>query len=433
MVHRRRALLRRPPHSRPAVPSRIKDSNVWLINATILLVGMAYGMAISILAVFLSGRGYTESDIGALAAWFALGIVAFSIPAGAVIRKTSARSTLIFSLLFYAIAVAAFPFVANNFWQAAAVRFVDGAASVGIWVSCETILLSRAGEKHKAFATTLYAISIALGYMLGPFAATIMVTQLPIEGAFMGAGLISMLTLGLVLWRLDGDRGGQPQNGAYPEEHALENEPQTALLTLTWRIKTSCFGTFAYGYFQASVVLFLPLYLIASKGIDADLTITIPGFFALGMLLFSNAAGRLGDRYGHLLLMRLLAVPGCFTVVAFVLLDEFWMMAIAVTMAGATLASISPISLALQGVIVKPNDYSRSNAIYNAFYAGGMLLGPPLSSRLIRDFDGSVMLYHLGALWAAFIVFAIVFARDDPATRVDLLPPSTPTPDAPVM
>ena len=35
----------------------IKDPNIWLVNATIAVVGVAYGMAISILAVFLDKRG----------------------------------------------------------------------------------------------------------------------------------------------------------------------------------------------------------------------------------------------------------------------------------------------------------------------------------------------------------------------------------------
>ena len=83
--------------------------------------------------------------------------------------------------------------------------------------------------------------------------------------------------------------------------------------------------------------------------------------------------------------------------------------------AGASLASISPVSLALQGVIVRHEDLSRANAIYNAFYAAGMLLGPPISSRLFDRFGGAVMLYHLAALWAAFVLFTTVFAKDDPA------------------
>ncbi len=90
-------------------------------------------------------------------------------------------------------------------------------------------------------------------------------------------------------------------------------------------------------------------------------------------------------------------------------------MAVAVFAAGATLASISPISLALQGVVTPKHDYSRSNAFYNLFYAAGMLFGPPASSLVFRRFGGAAMLYHLAALWMAFVAFATVFAADDPA------------------
>jgi hypothetical protein len=53
--------------------------------------------------------------------------------------------------------------------------------------------------------------------------------------------------------------------------------------------------------------------------------------------------------------------------------------------------------------------------MYNTFYAAGMLLGPPISSALFVRFGGAVMLYHLAALWAGFVVFSLVFFRDDPA------------------
>uniref|UniRef100_UPI000B15D3B5 MFS transporter n=1 Tax=Aeromonas sp. EERV15 TaxID=1833892 RepID=UPI000B15D3B5 len=78
---------------------------------------------------------------------------------------------------------------------------------------------------------------------------------------------------------------------------------------------------------------------------------------------------------------------------------------------------ISPLSLALQGVVTAPRDYARANSLYNVFYAAGMLLGPPASSAIYQAEGGVAMLYHLAALWAAFVVFTIVFAGDDPASR----------------
>jgi MFS family permease len=388
-----------------SVSERIPDRNVWRIYLTTFALGLAYGMAISVLAVFLAARGFTKRDIGSLAAWFAAGIVALSVPMGALIRRFSARATLAASLGGYALCVGAFPFL-DSYAAVAGVRFFDGACSVGIWVSSETILLARARADHKAFTTSLYAISLAVGYVVGPLLARLLVATVPLPLAFVTAAALSALACGFVVLRLERDP---------PALDTRNERAKTPFWGILLRIKTSCFATFAYGYFQASVVLFLPLYLIESKGIGERDTVVIPAFFAAGMLVFSNLAGRIGDRHGHLLVMRLLACVGLTMIFGFAFLQSFALMCGAVFVAGATLASISPVSLALQGVVTEPSDYSRATAIYNAFYAAGMLLGPPVSSRLFEGMGGATMLHHLAALWAAFVGFTMIFFRDDPA------------------
>jgi MFS family permease len=409
------------------VRDRIKDPNIWLIYAAIFLLGIAYGISISITAIFLDARGYTKSDIGTLAAWFALGIVALSLPMGALIRRFSGRTTLVASLLGYAAVVTAFPYM-PSYTAIAGVRFLDGAFSVGIWASCETILLLRSDKDNKAFVTSLYAICMAVGYVLGPVIAKGLVAVAPMTLAFLVSGAIataSALVVLLLLEREPLEDAHVPEPEFDPSLDAQQTgglyrapAPTRAPLSsgeILWRIKTSCFAIFAYGYFQASVVLFLPLYLIEAKGIPHDRTIVIPAFFAAGMLLFSNYAGRLGDRYGHLLVMRVLGAIGTAMILGFVFLDAYPLMCAAVFVAGASLASISPVSLALQGAIADRRDYSRANAIYNAVYAAGMLLGPPASSVIYGRLGGVPMLYHLAALWAAFVLFTAVFFRDDPA------------------
>jgi len=397
--------------------SKIRDRNIWTIYAAILLLGIAYGISIALIAHHLDLRGFTKPDMGSLASWFALGIVSFSLPMGGLIRRLSAKTTLVLSLSGYAASVTLFPGL-TSFTAIAADRFMDGACSVGIWISCETILLVRAPRGMKAFVTTIYAMAVAIGYVVGPLAAEQIARFASIHQAFLVSGGLAALSALLVVLRLDPDDG--------TAEHAHEGAHDGAALDpdtgaplgfgpLLDRIKTSCFGTFAYGYFQASVVLFLPLYLMESKGIARSDTIVIPGFFALGMLLFSNLAGRYGDRHGHLRVMRVLAVIGAVMVLGFVFLSTYAMMAAAVFVAGATLAAISPVSLALQGVVTLPRDYGRANSIYNAFYAAGMLFGPKVSSILFARYGGAAMLFHLTALWLAFIAFTVVYAADDPA------------------
>ena len=280
---------------------RVPDPNVWRIYRVTLALGTAYGTAISVIATFLAAHGVGKLAIGQLAAWFAAGIVTFSLPMGPLVRRFSGKHVLAVSLAGYAAAVTVFPFV-RPFWAIAALRFFDGACSVGVWVSSESILLSRSGKHNKAFVTSLYAIAVACGYVGGPLAAYLCNRFLPQEDAFLLAGLIAIGAAIYVLLRLSPDLRGS----AVSDQSSLASAPQRSAFRLLGRIKTSCFGTFAYGYFQASVVLFLPLYLMERKGITLQQTTLVPAFFAGGMLLFSNYAGRLGDRYGHLLLMRIL-------------------------------------------------------------------------------------------------------------------------------
>jgi MFS family permease len=150
--------------------SKIRDKNIWIIYGAILTLGVAYGIAISLLALQLDGRGFTKSQMGSLASWFGLGIVALSLPVGWAIRRFSAKSTLVTCLAGYAVTVSLFPSL--DAYSALAVdRFFDGAFSVGVWVSCETILLSRAERGIKAYVTSLYAVAIAIGYVVGPLTA----------------------------------------------------------------------------------------------------------------------------------------------------------------------------------------------------------------------------------------------------------------------
>lgn len=397
---------------------RIPDRNIWVIYVSILLLGIAYGVSIAVLAIHLKAHGIPKVAMGGLAAAFALGIVLFSIPTGSIVQRFGAKKTLLASLVGYAVCVSVFPFLTTTTGLSVA-RFFDGAFSVGIWVAAETALLARSDKTNKAFVMSLYGMSLAIGYIMGPILATGVVPLAGTAGTFVAAGILAAVSAVVILLRFDGHEpaGGAhgPSDDASPDAGpAPKQAPPIPALSLIWRIKTSCFGTFSYGYFQASVVIFLPLFLIEAKGIKEERTILITAFFAAGMLLSSSVVSRLGDRYGHLLVMRSLGAIGGVMVASFVLLTSFEGMCAAVFVAGGTLAAISPVSLALQGVIMPRHELGRANSFYNAFYAAGMLLGPIVSSLFFTRMGGGEMLIHLSAMWAVFVIFTIVFASDDP-------------------
>lgn len=377
------------------------------------LFGVSSGISLALTPLLLTTRGFDKEALGTLALFFAAGLVSFSLPAGKLMERFGARTVLTNALAAYAVCVALFPFL-TNYWSIALVRFFDGSASICIWIASETVVLARADSRHKAHLTSLYAIWLASGYVTGPFLARALAPWTTYESSFLLAASASLLAAGYLLRQLKVE-GSLAAAGDKSDSLRERVAPELSTLALLGRIKTSCAASFSYGYFQSSVVLFLPLYLIESKGIREADTIVLPGLFCLGMLLFSNGAGRRADASGHLLVIVLLSTLGMGCVLGFVFVDPYWLMCTLVFAAGATLAAMSPIALALTGVLSPRTQLEQANSLYNTFYASGIFLGPPLSSFVFSRMGGAAMLIHLALLWAAFIGFALLFAQDDPA------------------
>src|SRR5690606_2380137 len=151
------------------------------------LFGIACGISIALTPLYLDAHGFEKEQIGTLALLFAAGLVAFALPVGGIIRRYGGKRTLVATLLGYGLCVGGFPFM-TGFGSIAGIRFLDGLFSIGVWVSSETLVLSRADKKHKGHSTSLYAIWLASGYVVGPLLATGLTRFLTHRQLFLIAG-----------------------------------------------------------------------------------------------------------------------------------------------------------------------------------------------------------------------------------------------------
>ena len=418
----------------------LRDRSIRVAYLMCLMLGVAYGVVMAIVAIYLNKeRGFSETTIGGLAFFFSVGIAVFALPMGMLVRVWSPRVMLAVALIGYGAATAIFPFL-TTFAALATARAIDGAFSVGAWISIETILLMRTTALNRGFVTSLYSIVLAIGYVIGSMFAAGWTFIAPTAYAFVCAGVLATLAALYGLARLDRDL--QPVAGSDhvptgshaavgdavgPDVVATEAQPLGAL-KLYWRIKTACITTFTYGYFQGSLVLFLPLFLIDHRGVPETQTKLLVAFFASGMAATVVFFGRIGDRHGHLKTIRVLVAVGAAITVSVVYLPWFPIVATMVFLAGAVLAPVYPLSIALQSLIADSRDYNRSNALLNVSYALGTLAGPLICGYLYATyskdelglpspFGGELLFWQLAALWALVFVMTLVFRRDDPSLR----------------
>ncbi|MDC0673855.1 MFS transporter [Nannocystis radixulma] len=403
--------------------TELRDSNIRSAYVVCGMTGTAYGMVTAVVAVYLNKvRDIDTATIGVLAMFFAAGIALFSVPMGKAIQRFAPRMVLSLGLLGYAAATAIFPFLATLFGLGAA-RGFDGAFSVGVWVSLETVLLMRTTTMHRGLITSLYTISMATGYAVGAVLGWIVMLLYPMPMVFVTAGMFASLAALIAYVFLDREihpiagsgHGHEPTSSELDAPTASEHRPP--ILSLYWKIKTACIPTFCYGYFQASLVLFLPLFLINVREVKEEDTGLLVASFSIGMAASVVFVGRLGDRYGHLKTVRTLVGLGVVLTASLVYLPTYALVAVAVLLAGASLAPIWPMSLALQSLIVDPRDYSRSNALLNGSYGLGTLVGPLVSGYLFKHHGGETMFLHIAGLWALALVATLAFRRDDPSFR----------------
>ncbi|MEO8797626.1 MAG: MFS transporter, partial [Polyangiaceae bacterium] len=229
----------------------MRKHNIHRIYLATLVLGIAYGISIALTALVLDEHGFGKTQIGALAAVFASGIVLASLPVGAIVRRFSARATLGVATVGYALAVIAFPWP-HSMVGVGAVRFIDGACSVGIWVSAETVLLAQSEKEKKAQVTSVYAIAMSIGYVVGPAIAYLVTAflHLPMWVAFAVSGGIALFAL-IPILSLTKDAQLAPPNGhvsaAEDEESGGQTHDRTAppspWMHILWKIKTACFAT----------------------------------------------------------------------------------------------------------------------------------------------------------------------------------------------
>jgi MFS family permease len=388
--------------------ARIPDRNIWVVYGTIFVLSIAYGLAIALTPIVLAQRDLSQGEIGLLASSFGLGLVSFAVPMGRLIRRFSARGMLVVCILGYAAMTGIFPFL-HAYWQMALCRFLDGAFSVGAWVSCETLLLLRALPENKAFVTSRYAQSTLIGYVVGPIVAWFLTGLLSLQSTFVLAAIIAIGSAALAAGQLDADPP-EARGEMLAEETGTEKR---STRHIAWLIKMSALATFMTGFFQSAAVLFLATYLTMEKGVPERDTRLVVAFAAGGALLMSGSAGRIADRVGHLLVMRLLALAGVVGMLLVIPTMNFGVICVLLLIGGGALLSVPPIALALQGVVARPVEYTRSNSIFNVFFSSGLLLGP-LCTGFLRDAGGDGMLYLFAGLWLCFVVLSWVFRADDP-------------------
>ena len=245
-----------------------------------------------VLALQARALGADVSTAAFVVALWPLGMLATSLPAGAVVARLGERTTLLLAGLVDAVAMVAAA-LATTVWQLGLCVAVSGAAWTAFLIARQGYLIEAVPVHWRARAMSLLGGTFRVGVLVGPLIGALLISMADIRAVFLLSGATSVAAglLALVMPDLGAEsRTAQREAGHVSVRSVLVAHRQTLL--------TVGVAVIVIGASRSIRASLLPLWA-DGVGISASTTSLIFAVAALIDVLFFFPGGWLMDRRGR--------------------------------------------------------------------------------------------------------------------------------------
>jgi MFS family permease len=364
------------------------------VIVTAMMFGLSYSLSASLIALDLSGRGLSESFIGANAALHAAGVLAMAMLLPRLVARIGARALILLALLMAAATLAAFPLL-PWLWLWFPLRFVLGAASEVLFVLSETWTNSLSTEETRARWMAGYTAALSLGFALGPSILSLSGTggALPylIGSAIALVAMLFVVSPQLIAPGFDEEAAGSPLR--------------------FMRLAPLAMGaTVLNAAIETAGLSFLALYAMR-LGWPQEEAARLVTCMMVGAILLQLPIGWLGDKVNRLKLAAALAALAAAGALLWPLvLGNEWLTYGLLFVWGGVFVGIYTIMLAIVGSRFAGAELVGIYAAMGLVWGGGALLGPVLAGMAMDGFRHGLAGFA-AAICALFCLFAVWLSR----------------------
>jgi len=368
----------------------------WAIYLSVAISYLGVGLVAPLIAIVLSEHGENSFMVGLTGtAMFAAFTVA-SFPIGAATDRFGPKRILVAGLGVYGISILLFAFI-NVTWLFFVVRAIEGLGGAAISVSTETMVNKLSGPDERARRMSHYALSVGIGWALGPLAGTLLYRLQP-ELPFIACCALSLLAAicaaGFVR---------DPGSNSHHVEHVLSVFSRNLVVPIS--------AGALYGFLMSSLVTLFPLYLRLQPGLNVTevaMGAIITAVIA-GTIVSQVPIGHAADRFGKRLTLGVATalLSGVFALMAF---HSDWRIFIVTgAMVGALAGSLYPIGLAILGGAVNKERLGAATSLFSLAFGIGSLVGPSVAGLAMVHLGNRWLFYLAAMLTAIFVVGLVAF------------------------
>ena len=365
---------------------------LFLLVAAVVLVDTAFYAAITpLLPHYTDELGLSKSAAGVLTASYAAGTLVGSLPGGWLAARWGVKPTLLLGLGILAVTSVVFG-LAEHVALLDAARFVQGLGGACSWAAGVAWLIQGSPRERRGELIGAAIAAAIVGILLGPViggAATV----LGPEAVFSGVAVLALVLAGWA-WLTPGVPPGEP--------------PSLRTVAVALRRPAVVGGIWLFclpALFAGVLNVLAPLRLdhLGASGVAVGAVFLVA---ALVEGSLSPVVGRVSDRRGRLVPMRVGLAGGVAAAVILPLPGEVILLAVAVVFAVAALATFWAPAMALLSDAAETAglDQGLAVAVANLAWAGGHVVGGGLGAAVAEATADAVPYAALAVLCAGTLL-----------------------------
>ncbi|MCW2484618.1 MFS transporter [Candidatus Symbiopectobacterium sp. NZEC127] len=270
-------------------------------------------------------------------------------------------------------------------------RFVAGVGCALIWVVVESALLCSGSSAHRGQLLAAYMVAYYLGSVVGQLYVGVLPTAVASVIPWM-VMLIVLAVLPLLCTRLP--RLAQPD---HPVHVGKMLRKRSARLGIN--------GCVISGVILGSLYGLMPLYLSHSGTSDADVGYWMALLIGAG-IVGQWPVGRMADRYGRLLVLRVLVFAVIVACVALLSVGHL-VMAPALFLLGGAGFTLYPVAMSWACETVRHEELVAMNQSLLLSYTVGSLVGPSMAAALMQTYSDRVLFVLIAAVSLVYLVMLL--------------------------
>ncbi len=369
---------------------------VQLLLCGLLLLTLAIAVLNTLVPLWLARENLPTWQVRMVGSSYFTGNLVGTLLTGRLIKRMGFNRSYYIASAIFAVGCVGLG-VMVGFWSWMFWRFVAGVGCAMIWVVVESALMSSGTSRNRGRLLAAYMMVYYVGTVLGQ----LMVSKLPTD-------LLTVLPVmtGLVLAAI------------LPMLFARINNQQdeTHVSTRVWSMFTlrqarlGVNGCIISGIVLGSLYGLMPLYLNHQGVSDSGIGFWMAVMVSAG-IVGQWPVGRLADRYGRLLVLRVqvfVVILGCLAMLSNAA------MAPALFVLGASGFTLYPVAMAWACEKVEHHQLVSMNQALLLSYTIGSLLGPTLTAMLMQNYSDNLLFVMIACVSFVYLLMLLRKAGHHP-------------------